>query len=106
MAACCKDLRWLAQHLSELGIDFPQPINLYCDSDAARALAANPTNHDRSKHIDIEYHFLREYIEEGFIKLCPIDSKDNPADLFTKAVNRHTFHSLIESVYQLPERFQ
>ena len=46
------------------------------------------TNHDRSKHIDIEYQFLREYIEEGFIKLCPIDSKDNPADLFTKAVNR------------------
>ena len=90
MVACCKDLRWLAQHLSELGISFPTPINLDCDNEAAIALAANPVNHDRTKHIDIEYHVLRTYIDEG----C-VDSKNNPADLFTKSVNLILFlHSI------------
>ena len=106
MVACCKDLRWLAQHLSELGISFPTPINLYCDNEAAIALAANPVNHDRTKHIDIEYHVLRTYIEEGFIKTCSVDSKNNPADLFTKSVNLNTFSSLIDAVYKLPECYQ
>ena len=106
MVACCKDLRWLAQHLSELGIFFTTPINLYCDNEAAIALAANPVNHDRTKHIDIEYHVLRTYIDEGFIRTCSVDSKNNPADLFTKSVNLNTFSSLINAVYKLPECYQ
>ena len=43
--------------------------------------------HERTKHIDIKYHFIRDVIEEGELKVCKISTHDNPADILTKLVS-------------------
>ncbi len=56
--------------LGELGFDYVDPMILHMDSQSALALAKNPTHHKRSKHIDIKYHWLREYTLENNTVLC------------------------------------
>ena len=51
------------------------------------ALAKNPIYHSKVKHIDVSYHFTREHVKEGVIDLVFCSSKDNLADMFTKALN-------------------
>ncbi|MGF2565643.1 Ty1/Copia family ribonuclease HI, partial [Ralstonia pseudosolanacearum] len=56
---------------------------VYCDSLSAICLAKDQVHHERTKHIDVRYHFIRT---EKRIKLKKIGTEDNPADMFTKAV--------------------
>lgn len=74
-----------------LGNLTPGPPLLYIDNQAALALVKNPTHHNRTKHIDIRYHFIRSEIEAGSINLQSIGTKDNIADIFTKALPKATF---------------
>ena len=60
---------------------------LLTDSQSALKLAENPEFHKKSKHIDIQYHFIRESIEEGKAKLAYINTKDQLADRFTKGLD-------------------
>ena len=58
------------------------------DNQGAINLAKNPVNHQRSKHIDIKYHFLRSQIQTGNLILQYVSTKDNVADIFTKPVSQ------------------
>jgi hypothetical protein len=62
------------------------PIPVYCDNQAAIALASNDKFHARTKHIDIRYHFVRDLVKNGTLEIsyCPTD--ENIADAFTKAL--------------------
>ena len=62
-------------------------MTIFSDSQSAMALAKNPIYHSKVKHIDVSYHFTREQVSEGAIKLVYCASKDNLADMFTKALN-------------------
>ena len=62
-------------------------ITLYCDNQGALALAKNPVQHQRSKHIDIRYDFVRVEIQKQLLNLVYIASKDNLADIFTKPIS-------------------
>ena len=64
---------------------------LFSDNQSAIKLAKNPEYHSKSKHIDIQYHYVREKILEGIIDLNYINTKDQPADIFTKSLNTNTF---------------
>ncbi|XP_019251431.1 PREDICTED: uncharacterized protein LOC109230381 [Nicotiana attenuata] len=68
MASTVAELTWLTGLYKELGVDVNWPIFLYCDSKAAIQIAANPIFHERTKHIDIDCHFVREKIIQGMIK--------------------------------------
>ena len=70
------------------------PVKLLMDNMSAIALSKNPVHHDRSKHIDIWYHFLRECIEEGKVEIDHIGTADQLADMFTKALGRVRFLEL------------
>ena len=59
---------WLRQLLTELGYHIPK-LTIYCDSQPAIAVSKNPENHSRMKHIDVMYHWLREKVEKGLLKL-------------------------------------
>jgi hypothetical protein len=59
------------------------PVTLHCDNQGALALAKNPVQHQRSKHIDIHYHFVRSEVQRGLLHLLYVTSKDNLADIFT-----------------------
>ena len=61
---------------------------LYGDNQGALALSKNPVDHQRSKHIDIRYHFIRSHIQDGQIELSYVPSQENLADIFTKAIGR------------------
>ena len=88
-----KEVIWLRRLL----IDFRQPprndtptiINI--DNLGAREMAKNDIYHSRSKHIDIQWHWIRERVADGFIWLHPVPSYDNVADGFTKSLPPERF---------------
>jgi hypothetical protein len=92
-AAACQGV-WLARLLAELQGRKPSAINLRIDSQAAIQLSKNPAFHDRSKHIDVRYHFIRECIEENRVTVESIGTIDQLADILTKALGRERFCEL------------
>ena len=68
MAQCICEGIWLNRLLEELWVPLKHPIVLYCDNQAAISIAKNPVHHDRTKHVEIDRHFIKEKIEEGFSK--------------------------------------
>ena len=80
-----KEVVWL-QRLC-LGIRLVQEvIRIECDSQSAIFLAKNPTYHSKKKHIDIQYHFVRDMVEENKVLLMKVDTLKNVADSLTKYV--------------------
>ena len=63
-------------------------FTLYCDSQCGIVLWKKPIYHQRLKHIDIRFPFIRNELEKGTLRLFPIASEENRADIFTKPVNR------------------
>ncbi|KAE8679209.1 Retrovirus-related Pol polyprotein from transposon TNT 1-94 [Hibiscus syriacus] len=85
-----KEAIWLKMLLEELGHN-QEYVSLFCDSQSAFHLARNPTFHSRIKHIRVQYHFIREKVEEGTVDMQKIHTKDNIADFMTKAINANKF---------------
>jgi hypothetical protein len=61
-------------------------IDLFCDSQSAIYLIKDQMFHERTKYIDVKYHYVREVIAEGRLKVPKINTHDNPADMMTKLV--------------------
>lgn len=85
---------WLAYLLYELGARIQFPILLHCDNLSATYMASNPVFHARTKHIELDYHFVREKVAFGSHRVCFIPSIDQPADLLTKPLHKHR-HTLL-----------
>jgi hypothetical protein len=85
---------WLISLIKEIGFELPLPIRLMEDNQGCIAVAQNPGNHSRTKHIDIRNHFIREKIAEKtfILEYCPTDKMI--ADIFTKALPRIQFERL------------
>lgn len=92
MAACdaTKELLWLKQFLNELG-EPKSSICLFVDNQAAIRLICNPVYHQRSKHIDVRYKFIREKVEQGTLTVEYIESSNQLADFLTKALTYQKF---------------
>ena len=86
----CKEAIWIQRLLGELGHK-QQKITVYCDSQSALHIARNPAFHSRTKHIGVQYHFVREVVEEGSVDMQKIHTKDNLADVMTKPINTNKF---------------
>jgi len=85
-----KEAIWLKMLLEELGHK-QEFVSLFCDSQSALHLARNPAFHSRTKHIRVQYHFIREKVEEGTVDLQKIHTADNVADFLTKVINVDKF---------------
>ena len=74
-----------------------EATTIMCDNQGSMALAKNSTNHDRSKHIDVQHHFIREKIENKIVELDYCPTQYMAADILTKALarDRHEFLSEI-----------
>lgn len=87
LTAAAKDGIWLRALLQSLGRPVESPLVILEDNQGAIALAKNPVSHARSKHIDVRYHFIREALERGEIKLEYCSTADMAADVLTKALS-------------------
>lgn len=86
----CKESIWIQRLLEELGHK-QEKIVLFCDSQSALYIAKNPAFHSRTKHIRVQYHFVREVVEEGTVDMQKIHTNENLADVMTKPVNTDKF---------------
>ena len=96
MAACAaaQESVWLMQLLTEFGTKFNHPINIYEDNKACIDYTKNSTSHQRTKHISVRYHFIRDLIQQGALCLLPIKTADNIADILTKPLDKKVFQNL------------
>jgi len=94
-----KELIWLKALFQQL-----KPLNsiiadtLYCDNKSAIDLSKNPEYHARTKHIDIQYHFIRDYIEKEIFKLKYINTKEQLANALTKTLNINDFRKFVNCI--------
>lgn len=94
MAATTAELLWLRGLLRSLGVHLSQPMVLMSDNQSAIQIAANPVFHERTKHIEIDCHFIREHIHSGHLITRHVSSAAQLADIFTKALGRDRFQLL------------
>lgn len=81
---------WLQRLLSEMTGEVPSPISIFCDNQGAIEITKNPKFHERTKHIDIKYHFIRSAYEEDKIDLQYIPTTEQSADIMTKPLPPHS----------------
>ena len=90
----CEGL-WLQKLLEELHITIEFSIKLYCDNKAAISISHNPIQHDKTKHIEVDRHFIKEKIEKGIICMTYIPIREQLADIFTKGLQKSSFQDFI-----------
>jgi hypothetical protein len=87
----CAEIMFLKQVLEFLKIKVALPIIVRVDNVGAIYLANNAISGPRMKHVDIRYHFVRDFIEEGTVKIVFVKSEDNDSDIFTKNLGEELF---------------
>nr|GFB86535.1 ribonuclease H [Tanacetum cinerariifolium] len=94
LSACYAQVLWMRTQLTDYAFHFDK-IPMYCDSKAAIAISCNPVQHSRTKHIDVQYYFIKEKVEKGIVELFFVGTEYQLADLFTKALPVERFKYLV-----------
>lgn len=93
-----KEALWMRRLLDHFDYKGPRQVIIHADSKSAIALAENPMHHGRTKHIEIRYHFIRETVTEGLIKLAFMPTKEEAADGMTKPLAGEAFVEFIKDL--------
>ncbi|GJV05752.1 uncharacterized mitochondrial protein-like protein [Tanacetum coccineum] len=107
LADCSCEITWLNSLLQDLHIPITSPVKVFCDKSSAIALASNLVQHARTKHIEINCHFVRDKIKDVQILPIYIPTTAQTADLLTKALHTHLFNKCLSKLgmcdpYTLP----
>ena len=94
MASTAAGLTWLSFLLYDLGIALPRPPILHCDNLSALYMTVNPVFHGRTKHIELDYHYVREKVALGSLETHFVPSNHELADIFTKPLSKVAFREL------------
>ena len=86
LANATAEIMWVQTVLKELGVRGPKFARLWCDNLGATYLSANPVFHARTKHIEVDFHFVRERVAQELLLIRFISTKDQVADGFTKPI--------------------
>lgn len=93
----CKEAIWLKRLCSDIGIK-QGTLTVYCDSQNAIYLAKNLRFYARTKYIDVQYHFVKDMVEDGMMKMVKVETLVNVLDSLTKAMNTKKFRWCLESM--------
>ena len=96
-SSCCTQLLWMQKLLHDYGI-CQEHFTIYCNNTSAINISKNPVQHSRTKHIEIQYHFIRDLVEDGTLTLEFIHTNDQKADLFTKLIDSKRFEFLCQNI--------
>ncbi|KAK9060220.1 hypothetical protein SSX86_020924 [Deinandra increscens subsp. villosa] len=92
------ELCWLRNLLLEVYKPLPRASIVYCDNISAIYLAGNPVQHQRTKHIELDIHFVREFVQRGEVRILHVPSRYQVADIFTKGLPRVLFEDFRNSL--------
>lgn len=92
------EVLWIKQLLEELKTTSPLPMKVFCDNKAAIAIAHNPVLHDRTKHVEVNKHFIKEKLENGLIIMPYIPTSEQVADILTKGLPKKQFDRLVSKL--------
>lgn len=87
MALTACEITWITSLLKDMGLTNLPPTILKVENQEALSIAANPVLHERTKHIEIDYHYIRDKINAGEIKTCHVPSYAQVADILTKSLS-------------------
>ncbi|EOY01263.1 Cysteine-rich RLK 8, putative [Theobroma cacao] len=98
MASVCCEMIWIKSLLKDFGVKHCEAMNLYSDSQSAIHISKNPVFHERTKHIEVDCHFIREKILTGLIKRRHTSTNLQIADILTKALQPNQFYRLLSKM--------
>jgi hypothetical protein len=91
VANAVAECTWLRQLLSELSCPVDKATVVFCDNVSAVYLSANPVHHRRTKHIELDIHFVREQVALGHVRVLHVPTSQQFADIMTKGLPSTTF---------------
>lgn len=91
MAAATKEVKRIIPLMADLGLEATKPIKFHCDSKVSIHIASNPVFHERTKHLERDCHSVRDAVKAGLISMIHVRTKDQLADILTKALGRPQF---------------
>ena len=103
--ASCEAI-WLRKHLVNLLKEKMEAVNILCDNKSCIKLSENPVFHDRSKHIDIRCHFIRDCVQSGVVQLQYTQTGKQVVDILTKALGKTKFVYFREKMGMMKNPFQ
>lgn len=98
MAMTCCEITWLTTLLKDMGLTKLPPSTLLCDNKAALSIAANPVLHERTKHIELDCHFVRDKINDGSVVTSFVPSHAQLADILTKSLPVRQHNKLLRQL--------
>ncbi|KAM2612954.1 hypothetical protein TB2_032855 [Malus domestica] len=101
LAYTAAELSWLRSLYKDLHLHLVQPT-IWCDNVSSIALASNPVFHSRTKHLEVDYHYVREKVVRGQLLVNYVCSQDQLADIFTKGLSSSRFQFLISKLPVVP----